>query len=62
MRAATVEAVAAQEGAMAKVASKVGKPHVYKRVSTPVGTLTLVASDEGLAAILWEHDTPVACG
>ena len=31
---------------------------VYKRVPSPVGTLTLVATDEGLAAILWEADRP----
>jgi len=27
-------------------------------VDSPVGRLTLVASDAGLAAILWEHDRP----
>lgn len=32
------------------------KPHVYKRMASPVGTLTLVASGHGLAAILWEND------
>jgi len=32
--------------------------HVFKRVNSPVGVLTLVASDEGLAAILWENDHP----
>src|SRR5258705_13178116 len=30
----------------------------YKHMSTPVGRLTLVATDHGLAAILWEHDRP----
>ena len=34
------------------------KRHVYKRVQSPVGTLTLVATGEGLAAILWENDRP----
>ena len=34
------------------------KPHVYKRMTSPVGTLTLVATDDGLAAILWEDDPP----
>ena len=34
------------------------KRHVYKRVQSPVGQLTLVASDGGLAAILWENDRP----
>jgi methylated-DNA-[protein]-cysteine S-methyltransferase len=32
--------------------------HVYKMADTPVGRLTLVASDRGLAAILWENDRP----
>lgn len=32
--------------------------HVYKRMASPVGTLTLVATGRGLAAILWEHDPP----
>jgi len=30
----------------------------YKHMSSPVGRLTLVATDYGLAAILWEHDRP----
>ena len=30
----------------------------YKHMSSPVGRLTLVATDHGLAAILWEHDRP----
>lgn len=34
------------------------KRHVYKNVPSPVGRLTLVASEEGLAAILWEKDRP----
>jgi methylated-DNA-[protein]-cysteine S-methyltransferase len=32
------------------------KQHVYKRMASPVGLLTLVATGEGLAAILWEQD------
>lgn len=32
--------------------------HSYKKIDSPVGTLTLVASDEGLTAILWENDDP----
>lgn len=43
---------------MAKVERMGQKRHVYKRVQSPVGRLTLVASDEGLAAILWENDRP----
>lgn len=30
----------------------------FKTTSSPVGELTLVASDKGLAAILWENDAP----
>jgi methylated-DNA-[protein]-cysteine S-methyltransferase len=31
---------------------------VYKFVESPVGALKLVASDKGLAAILWANDSP----
>jgi methylated-DNA-[protein]-cysteine S-methyltransferase len=34
------------------------KRYVYSFVSSPVGRLTLVATDDGLSAILWEHDRP----
>ena len=34
------------------------KRHVCKTMDSPVGRLTLVATDEGLAAILWENDSP----
>jgi hypothetical protein len=30
----------------------------YKVINSPVGFLKLVATDEGLAAILWEKDDP----
>lgn len=30
----------------------------YKKMPSPVGELTLIASDKGLAAILWEDDKP----
>lgn len=30
----------------------------YKTMESPVGKLTLVASDQGLAAVLWENDSP----
>src|SRR5687768_14363012 len=30
----------------------------FKMMPSPVGELTLVASDKGLAAILWENDSP----
>ncbi len=34
------------------------KTHVYRIMKSPVGELKLVASDRGLAAILWENDNP----
>jgi methylated-DNA-[protein]-cysteine S-methyltransferase len=34
------------------------KKYVYKEIASPVGALKLVASDDGLAAILWERDDP----
>jgi methylated-DNA-[protein]-cysteine S-methyltransferase len=34
------------------------KDYVYKIVLSPVGALKLVASGDGLAAILWENDRP----
>jgi methylated-DNA-[protein]-cysteine S-methyltransferase len=34
-------------------------PYVRKTMPSPVGTLTLVASDQGVAAILWENDKPM---
>ncbi len=33
-------------------------PCSYTRMASPDGLLTLVASDRGLAAILWENDDP----
>lgn len=32
--------------------------HFYKYINSPVGKLTLIAGDQGLAAILWENDNP----
>lgn len=32
--------------------------HQHKIISSPVGKLTLIASEQGLAAILWEDDKP----
>ncbi len=32
--------------------------YLYKTMPSPVGALKLVASDAGLAAILWENDSP----
>ena len=34
------------------------KRYVHMFMSSPVGRLTLVATDAGLAAILWEHERP----
>jgi methylated-DNA-[protein]-cysteine S-methyltransferase len=34
------------------------KNYSYKTMKSPVGVLKLVASDRGLAAILWENDDP----
>jgi methylated-DNA-[protein]-cysteine S-methyltransferase len=34
------------------------KRYVSTSMASPVGTLTLVASDEGLSAVLWEDDRP----
>jgi len=32
--------------------------YAYRMLASPVGELTLVASGEGLAAVLWENDDP----
>ena len=32
--------------------------YIYKTTRTPVGELKLIATDHGLAAILWENDKP----
>ena len=47
-----------KERAMAKVSPGTQKRYVLKIVDSPVGRLKLVATDEGLAGILWEHDRP----
>jgi methylated-DNA-[protein]-cysteine S-methyltransferase len=33
--------------------------YFYKTMQSPVGELKLVASDKGVAAILWENDDPL---
>jgi methylated-DNA-[protein]-cysteine S-methyltransferase len=43
---------------MATLDRRTPKRHVYKVVDSPVGRLTLVATDRGLAGILWENDRP----
>ena len=32
--------------------------YAFKYMASPVGRLTLIASDKGLAAVLWENDNP----
>ena len=32
--------------------------HFYTLMPSPVGTLKLIASDKGLAAVLWENEDP----
>lgn len=34
------------------------KPYVYKVMASPVGKLTLIGNDDGLAAVLWPNDKP----
>jgi methylated-DNA-[protein]-cysteine S-methyltransferase len=41
---------------MAKPHSAAGKRHVYKLIESPIGRLKLVATDDGLAAVLWENE------
>ena len=43
---------------MAKVVDRTEKRYVYKMVASPIGRLTLIATDEGLAGILWAKDRP----
>ncbi|HYS46159.1 MAG TPA: methylated-DNA--[protein]-cysteine S-methyltransferase [Rhizomicrobium sp.] len=38
--------------------SSIAKTYVSTTMLSPVGRLTLVASDTGLAAVLWENDDP----
>ena len=33
-------------------------PHVHAIIPSPIGALTLLANDRGLAALLWENDDP----
>ena len=41
---------------MTNASHRAGKTCVSKTTRTPVGVLTLIASNDGLAAILWEND------
>ncbi|MDK4705257.1 methylated-DNA--[protein]-cysteine S-methyltransferase [Rhizobium sp. CNPSo 4062] len=43
---------------MTKTPKNAEKQYVYRIVNSPVGTLKLVGSDDGLAAILWDNDRP----
>jgi methylated-DNA-[protein]-cysteine S-methyltransferase len=47
-----------QETKMATTRKGAAREYVCKHVDTPVGRLKMVASRDGLAAILWEHDRP----
>src|SRR5215469_9774472 len=37
---------------------RMSKAYVSNTIRSPVGALTLIGSDDGLAAILWENDRP----
>jgi methylated-DNA-[protein]-cysteine S-methyltransferase len=43
---------------MATIRRRIPKAYVGKTARTPVGLLTLIGSNDGLAAILWENDRP----
>ena len=43
---------------MAKVDRESAKRYVYTEMDSPLGRLTLVGTDDGLAAILWENERP----
>lgn len=43
---------------MSQQKSEPAQSYVYKTMRSPVGVLTLVAGDRGLAAILWAGDDP----
>lgn len=43
---------------MAKADRTTPKRYVCKTVDSPVGRLTLVATDQGLAGVLWDKDRP----
>jgi len=43
---------------MARVEAVKQIGHSYKRIQSPVGRLTLVATDRGLSAVLWERERP----
>lgn len=43
---------------MTTATTHAGKKYYFKFVDSPVGKLKLVATDDGLAAILWDNDRP----
>jgi methylated-DNA-[protein]-cysteine S-methyltransferase len=49
-------AAAVREVQTACVLEDSNMTHVYGMMDSPIGRLTLVGSDRGLAAVLWEHD------
>lgn len=43
---------------MNKIRKEALKQYAFKTIKSPIGALKLVASSDGLAAILWENDDP----
>jgi methylated-DNA-[protein]-cysteine S-methyltransferase len=43
---------------MARTTDRIGSALVSKGIDTPIGRLTLIGNDDGLAAILWPDDDP----
>ena len=43
---------------MSRASRTTSKAYVAKTIGSPVGALTLIASSDGLAAILWENERP----
>jgi methylated-DNA-[protein]-cysteine S-methyltransferase len=43
---------------MVRIKVNLSMEYCYKEMPSPVGRLKIVASDKGLAAILWENDNP----
>ena len=47
-----------EQGGWFALRSPAMEHYFSKHIDSPVGTLTLIASEAGLRAILWEHDEP----
>ena len=48
----------ASERIMNRPAPRTSPRHVFKTMDSPVGKLTLVGTNDGLSAVLWENDRP----